>query len=136
MTQVTFALSRFARTHKTLYGVIVKLKNLLMTQFYVYISAPPPRETKAEEEICSLRLYLSLHVTHWFKPPTTPQPLPPLDSCLFSPTLSTDLIEGNHSDKKPPTMMLLHLRICARLCACSLHPTPPPPLLSSSLHPH
>lgn len=51
-----------------------------------------------------------------------PAPLPHLDSCLSSPTLSTDLIEGNHSDKKPPTMM------------------PPPPhsgaVRASSIQPH
>lgn len=45
-------------------------------------------------------------------PPTLPSP----DSCLFSPTLSRDLIEGNHSDKKPPTIMLLCFRVHGCLC--------------------
>lgn len=47
-----------------------------------------------------------------------PLTLPSPDSCLFSPTLSRDLIEGNHSDKKLPTMMLLclHARTCLYVC--------------------
>lgn len=47
-----------------------------------------------------------------------PQTLPSPDSCLFSPTLCRDLIEGNHSDKKPPTMTPLCLRVCVRTCLC------------------
>lgn len=55
----------------------------------------------------------------------TPSPLPHLDSCLFSPPLSTDLIEGNHSDKKPPTMMPPHSGLCALPPS---NPTTSPPL--------
>lgn len=53
----------------------------------------------------------------WNPPPPN---LPSPDSCLFSPTLSRDLIEGNHSDEKPPTMMLLccvHIRACVFMCS-------------------
>lgn len=45
-------------------------------------------------------LSLSLSVYLWVWAPSSL--LLSSDSCLFSPTLSRDLIEGNHSDKKPP----------------------------------
>lgn len=65
-----------------------------------------------EEEFSSCPTpHPSLRAFYWFEPPTLLSP----DSCLFSPTLSMDLIEGNHSDKKPPTMMLLCLHVCLRL---------------------
>lgn len=79
-----------------------------------------PSRNKAEGEVVWLcRAHRS--------PPCrrTPGALPHLDSCLFSPTLSTDLIEGNHSDKKPPTMMPLHSGLCALPPS---NPTTSPPL--------
>lgn len=62
----------------------------------------------------------------------TPGALPHLDSCLFSPTLSTDLIEGNHSDKKPPTMMPPHSGLCV-LPPSNPAASPPLQLLSTPI---
>lgn len=56
-------------------------------------------------------LSLSLPSTG-LNPPTLPSP----DSCLFSPTLCRDLIEGNHSDKKPPMMQQSYMCVCAHFC--------------------
>lgn len=54
---------------------------------------------------------LSLIAFYWFEPATLPSP----DSYLFTPTPSRDLIEGNHSDKKPPTIMP---QCCVCVCMC------------------
>lgn len=79
--------------------------------------------------------HLTLLAFYWFEPPTLPSP----DSCLFSPTLIRDLIEGNHSDKKPPILLCVCVGVCVWVGGDPLlltHPTRPPPLLSHSLHHH
>lgn len=54
------------------------------------------------------------------------------DSCLFSPTLGRDLIEGNHSDKKPPqsccctcTYVSMYMRASSIQPCHHLSSTPP-----------
>lgn len=79
--------------------------------------------------------HLTLLAFYWFEPPTLPSP----DSFLFSPTLIRDLIEGNHSDKKPPILLCVCVGVCVWVGGDPLlltHPTRPPPLLSHSLHHH
>lgn len=77
--------------------------------------------------------HLTLLAFYWFEPPTLPSP----DSCLFSPTLIRDLIEGNHSDKKPPILLCVCVGVWVGGDPLLLtHPTRPPPLLSHSLHHH
>lgn len=78
-----------------------------------------------------LSLPLSVHLWVW-----APSPLLLCsDSRLFSPSLSRDLIEGNHSHKKPSqwccctcvymsTFVRAPLPSCPALC-CSLNPPPP-----------
>lgn len=72
-----------------------------------------------------LSFFLSLHLSVG----VSPSPLPlSSDSRLFSPTLCRDLIEGNHSDKKPPQSCgCTCLCSCPRMCAHLFHPTLPPP---------
>lgn len=73
--------------------------------------------------------HLTLLAFYWFEPPTLPSP----DSCLFSPTLIRDLIEGNHSDKKPPILLCVCVGVCVWVGGRSSasnpsNPTTSPPL--------
>lgn len=99
------------------FHVQVKFLSLELMFHYVTIIFSIQHFCVVKQLIVSFCLtpHLSFIAFYWFESPTPPSP----DSCLFTPTLSRDLIEGNHSDKKPPTMMLLccvHIHVCVCVC--------------------